>query len=156
MFEDEHIKKIEEQEKFLAQSKDIAKTHDVLMDQNEILIQMKNEHLPEVLRQTEEIVGLIENGFNVEKLEKQARNVLNNVINKSDYTTLRTHVETSAQSLENAIDKAVGTSTVWKAQFESYKINGLWNERLIFMGMGIAIGFGSACFFVRKIIHLFM
>lgn len=156
MLEDEHIENIEKQEKLLSGIKEVAKTHQVISEEVALLVNMKDKLIPEMIEKVQELVGNIEGGFNVEELNKQVRNVLNDVINKSDYTKLRNNVENAAKSLQESVNRSISTSEMWSARFESYKADGKMNTILMSVGFGILVGFSGACFLIRQVVHLFM
>lgn len=146
MFDGDNDESLEALKKQVSQFEAMAKNHQILSEEVAMLVNMKDQFIPEVVAKVKELVGQVEGGFNLEKLEKQALEVLNRVISQSDYTKLRTNVENSAKKLTDSIEVSSKQVEKWR---DDYHQRSRWHYALISGAICLCIGFASAFIWLK-------
>lgn len=128
MFDGDSDESLEALKNQVSQFEAMAKNHQVLSEEVTMLVTMKDKVIPEMIVKVKELVGEVGDGFNLEKLEKQALDVLNKVISQSDYTKLRTNVESTAKKLTDSIEMSSKQVEKWR---DDYYQRSRWHYALI-------------------------
>lgn len=104
-----------------------------------LLIDVAKECVPQLKNDINEIVKNIKGGFDQEELAKQMRIVLNQVINQSDYTRLKTNMDTATKTMTAAIETASRQVNQWR---DNYQSRSRWHFALISGAICFILGSG--------------
>jgi hypothetical protein len=158
MFDDDNdeLKEIENLQQSVKKFEAVANTHKVLSEQVAMLVNMKDQFIPEMIEKVEELVGRVEDGFDTEELEEQLQSVVNQVINNCDYRNLSQQLMDSAKMFDSTVRRSIGTAEMWQDNFKKYENSSTFKQKIMLVGVGVIIGFGLASLFVRQVVHLFV
>lgn len=139
----------------ISKLEDFKKNTEAIEAQTAMLIRMQSQVLPDIVSQVKTISECVEGGFNTSNLEQQARESLNKVINKSDYTNLINNVKETSEKLETTVKRAIGNAESWQTRFEGYKIEARFNVMLKSFIFGVLVGGGLAVFLIKQVVDVF-